>query len=83
MGRLSFVAVLFVMTLSCFGLAISSSSWKWFIGGVVFLIVSIRALRQLNTERESGPETASNKFIVYAILALFVGFAAIFILFPL
>lgn len=83
MGRFAFVSTLFVMALSCFGLAISGSSWAWAIGGVIFLVVGTRALRQFNTERETGRETASNSFIMYALLALVAGFAAIFIMFPL
>lgn len=81
MGRLSFVSMLFVMALSCLGLAISDSSWGWAIGGAILLAVAVRALRQFNTERETGPETASNGFIVFAFLVLIAGFAAIFILF--
>jgi polyferredoxin len=77
MGRISFVAMLFVMALACIGIAISSSSWGWAIGGIVFLFVGNFARRQFNNERESGPETASNKFIIYAFLGLFVGFAII------
>jgi len=83
MGRFAFVSTLFVMALSCFGLAISGSSWAWAIGGVIFLVVGTHALRQFNTERETGRETASNSFIMYALLALVAGIAAIVIMFPL
>ena len=65
------------MALACLGLGISSASLGWFIGGMVFLFVAIYALRQGKKEMVTGRETASNKFIIFAFLALFVGFAAI------
>lgn len=82
MGRFSFVATLFVVALSCVCIAISDRSWVWAMGGVILFFISTRALRQFNTENETGLEAASNKFIIYAFLALFLGFAAIFIMFP-
>lgn len=77
MGRISFVAMLFVMGLACLGIALSSASWGWAIGGIAFLSVGIFARRRLKEESEVGPETASNKFIVLAFLGFFVGFALI------
>lgn len=77
MGRMSFVAMLFVTGLACVGLALSRSSWGWAIGGVVLLIVAIYSFRQFSTERERGPEAASNRFIVFALLAVAGGIAAI------
>jgi hypothetical protein len=68
------------MALACLGIALSTSSWGWAIGGIVFLTVGIYARRQFRTERESGPETASNRFIVFALLATVGGIAAIAVL---
>lgn len=80
MGRMSFVAMLFVMALACLAIALSTSSWGWAIGGVVFLTVGVYARRQFSTERQSGPETASNRFIVFSLLAVVGGIAAIAVL---
>ena len=83
MGRFAFVSTLFVMALACFVTAISSSSWGWAIGGVIFIFVGKGALRQFKSEHEGGRETASGSFIVYALLAMCAGIAAIAILFPM
>jgi hypothetical protein len=77
MGRMAFVAMLFVMAAACLGLAFTSSSWGWGTGGIIFLSAGIYALRQFKEERVIGHATASNKFIIFAFLALFLGFAII------
>jgi hypothetical protein len=77
MGRMSFVATLFVMAIACLLIAGTSSSRGWAIGGIIFLSTGVFALRQFKGEREIGPATASNKFIVFSFLALFVGFGII------
>lgn len=69
--------MLFVMCLACLGIAVSSASWAWAIGGIAFLSVGMFARRRLKEESEAGPETASNKFIVLAFLGFFAGFAII------
>jgi peptidoglycan biosynthesis protein MviN/MurJ (putative lipid II flippase) len=79
MGRISFVAMLFVMALACLGMAVSALSWGWAIGGIAFVVVGVYALRQFNTEleSESGTETASSKFAIFAMLVVVVGIAGI------
>ncbi|MEZ5627391.1 MAG: hypothetical protein R3E34_07685 [Rhodocyclaceae bacterium] len=82
MGRIIYVAMFFVMAIACFVIAISDSSWGWALGGIVFVLVGIFATRQLKVENEIGRQPASNRFIIFAFLALFLGFAAIFLIMP-
>lgn len=74
---MSFVGMLFVMAVACLFLGISNSSWGWAIGGVTFLCVGVFAFRQLNAEREDGPEAASNKFIILSLFLVAAGIACI------
>ena len=77
MGRMSFVAMLFVVALACLGIALSTPSWGWAICGFLLLVVAIYALRSFGAETHSGPEVASNRFIVFALVAVAGGIAAI------
>ena len=49
-GKLSFVAWLFIMAMSCLVLAGIKSSLAWLVGGIVLLSVAIYAMRQFKKE---------------------------------
>ena len=49
-GRLSFVATLFIMALCCF--VLSGQGWGWFVGGVAFASVGFTAFKKLKEEDE-------------------------------
>lgn len=80
MGRFTFVGLLFLMAAACLVLALLSASFGWFIGGIVFLGVAFYAYRQLDEELENGPEVASNKFIIIAMLVTLVSIFGLFLL---
>ena len=71
-GRLSFVAWLFVMAISCLVIAATSSSLGWFVGGVTLLGVAIYAMRQFRKEEETVREGVSIGFFGVAIIVMLV-----------
>jgi hypothetical protein len=77
-GRLSFVAWLFVMALSCLVLAATKASLGWLAGGVVFLFVAVYAVRQFKKEAESEREGVSIGFFGIAILTMMVVMLGLF-----
>lgn len=78
MGRISFVAWLFVMAAACVLIAIGDRSWGWLIGGIVFFAVANMARRQLKKEAESGREGASISFFGVAVLLMIVAMLFLF-----
>ena len=77
-GRLSFVAWLFVMAISCLVLAGAKSSLGWLVGGVVLLSVAIYAMRQFKKEEETESEGVSIGFLGVAILIMLVAMFGLF-----
>jgi hypothetical protein len=77
-GRLSFVAWLFVMAISCLGLAVAKWSPGWLIGGVVLLSVATYAVRQFRKEEESEREGVSIGFFGIAILVMITAMLGLF-----
>jgi hypothetical protein len=77
-GRLSFVAWLFVMAIACFILAGTGSSLGWLAGGVVILSVAIYALRQFKKEAETPREGVSIGFFGLAVLVMIVAMLGLF-----
>ena len=72
MGRLSFVAVLYIMAAACVVIAVAGRSWGWLLGAVVFFVVAIAARRQLKREHETGREPPRIGFVGLAMLAMLV-----------
>ena len=77
-GRLVFVAWLFVMAIACFIVAGTNSSLGWFIGGVSFLAVAIYARRQFKKEEETERQGVSIGFFGGAILFMIVAMLGLF-----
>jgi hypothetical protein len=77
-GRLSFVAWLFVMAISCLVLAGAKSSLGWLVGGVVLLSGAIYAMRQFKKEEETEREGVSIGFFGMAILIMIVAMLGVF-----
>ena len=77
-GRLSLVAWLFVMAISCLVLAGAKSSLGWLVGGVVLLSVAIYAMRQLKKEEETEREGVSIGFFGIAIGIMIVAMLGVF-----
>lgn len=69
--------MLFVTAIACLGTAVADASLGWFIGGIILLFIAIYAFRQGKKELDTGRETASNSFIIFALLTFLIGFAAI------
>lgn len=80
MGKLTFVAWLFIMAFACFALAVGKSSAAWFLGSIVLLAVGVYASRQL--QREADDETVdqgvSLGFFGKAILLMLAAMLGIF-----
>lgn len=77
-GRLSFVAWLFIMAMSCLVLAGIKSSLAWLVGGIVLLSVAIYAMRQFKKEEETEREGASIGFFGVAIMIMIVAMLGLF-----
>ena len=77
-GRLSFVAWLFIMAISCLVLAGTNSSLGWFVGGVIVLSLAIYAMRQFKREEETEREGVSISFFGAAILIMIVAMLGLF-----
>jgi len=71
-GRLSFVAWLFVMAIACLVLAGTNKSLGWLVGGIVLLGVAIYAARQFKHEAETEREGVSISFFGVAIVIMLV-----------
>lgn len=73
-GRLSFVAWLFVMAIACLVLAGTNKSLGWLVGGIVLLGVAIYAARQFKHEAETETERegVSISFFGVAIVIMLV-----------
>jgi 1,4-dihydroxy-2-naphthoate octaprenyltransferase len=78
MGRISFVAVLYIMAAACVVIAVGGRSWGWLIGAVLFFVVASVARCQLKREHEMGREPPRIGFVGLAMLAMLV---AMFFLF--
>lgn len=78
MGRISFVAWLFIAAIACLVIAAADFSPGWLIGGIVLLSVAIYALRQLKKEEETGHKGVSVSFFGMAMLVMI---ATMFLLF--
>ena len=78
MGRMSFVAWLFIMAISCLVLAGINASLGWLIGGIVLLSVAIYAMRQFKKEEETEREGVSISFFGAAILFMIVAMLGLF-----
>ena len=78
MGRLSFVAWLYIMAATCVLIAIGDRSWGWLIGGVVSFVVANIARRQLEKEETSGREGVSISFFGVAVLLMIVAMLFLF-----
>lgn len=72
MGRITYVAWLYVMSAACVVIAIGDRAWGWLIGGVVFFFVAQFARRQLKVEIEKGHEPPRFNFVVIAMLVMVV-----------
>ena len=77
-GRLSFVAWLFIMAISCLILAGTNSSLGWLVGGVIVLSIAIYAMRQFKREEETEREGVSIGFFGVAIIFMFVAMFGLF-----
>ena len=77
MGRYSFTAMLYLMGLACLVAAASERSWAWALGALALFGVGRAASRQLTAEAETGPQTASGKFLLVAFALLLGGIGAI------
>jgi hypothetical protein len=78
MGRMSFVAWLFIVAASCLILAVVNSSLAWLIGGAVLFSVAIYAFRQFKKEEGSGREGVSISFFGVAVLLMIVAMLFLF-----
>jgi hypothetical protein len=77
-GRLSFVAWLFVMAIACFIIGGTGSSLGWLVGGVVLLSVAVYAMRQFKKEAEAPREGVSIGFFGLAIVIMIVAMLGLF-----
>jgi len=77
-GRLSFVAWLFIMAISCLILAVTNSSLGWLVGGIVLLFVAIYAARQFKKEKTTQREGVSLGFFGIAMLVMIVVMLGLF-----
>jgi hypothetical protein len=66
----AFIAVLFVMAFACLGIAISDTSFAWFIGAIVFLSVGLFARRLGSQEDEPEGGGARLRFVAIAMLVM-------------
>ncbi len=78
MGRTSFVAWLFIMSIACVVIAIGDRSLGWFVGGVVLSAVAFYARKKLREEASTGPGETSFSFVGVAILLMLVAMMFIF-----
>jgi hypothetical protein len=72
MGRVTFVALLFVMSLACIVIAIGERSFGWVVGAVVFFFASFYARKQFNIEEQTGHKGASFSFVGKPIILMLV-----------
>lgn len=77
-GRLSFVAWLFVMAIACLVLAGTNKSLGWLVGGVVLLFVAVYAMRQFKKEEETEREGVSIGFFGVAIIIMLAAMLGLF-----
>lgn len=77
-GRLAFVAWLFIMAFSCLILAGTNSSLGWLVGGIALLSVAIYAMRQFKKEEETERQGVSIGFFGVAILIMIVAMLGLF-----
>lgn len=77
-GRLSFVAWVFITAIACLILAGTNSSLGWLIGGVVLLSLAIYAMRQFKKEQETERERVSIGFFGVAIMIMIVAMLGLF-----
>lgn len=78
LGRLAFVAWLFITAFSCFVVALTTSSLGWLGGGIVLLFVAIYARRQFKNEEETERKGVSISFFGMAILIMIVAMLGLF-----
>jgi len=78
MGRVSFVAWLFVMAIASLVLAIGERSLGWFLGAIVLAFVASYARKQINKEEETGRQDASLGFVAKAIILMLLAMAVMF-----
>jgi ABC-type branched-subunit amino acid transport system permease subunit len=77
-GRLSFVAWLFVMAIASLVLAGTNKSLGWLVSGIVLLCVATYAMRQFKKEAETEPEGVSISFFGVAIVIMLVVMLGLF-----
>jgi heme O synthase-like polyprenyltransferase len=80
-GRLAFVAGLFIMAAACLTLAGTNMSFGWLLGAAIFSFVAIYAMRQFKQEEATERQGISIGFFGGAILfmvAAMVGMAWFF-----
>jgi hypothetical protein len=77
-GRISFVAWLFVSALACLLLAAIESSLGWLIGGIILVLVAVFAHRLLKRERDVGRQGPSLRFAGLAMLAMLIVMGLLF-----
>lgn len=77
-GRLTFVAWLFIVSFSCFVVAATNSSTGWFAGGIAILLVAIFAKRQFKREEATEPQGVSIGFFGAAVLIVIIAMLGLF-----
>ena len=78
MGRTTFVVVLFIMAAACVVIAMTSRSWGWLVGAILFSVVGIMARRRLKAEQETGREPPRLGFVGMAILGMLLAMGFLF-----
>ena len=78
MGRVSFVAWLYVMAVASLFLAIGNKSWGWFAGAIVLAVVAGYARKQLRKEAATQRTGASLGFVGTAIAVMLVVMLGLF-----
>lgn len=78
MGRITFVAMLFVMAAACVIVAIGDRSWGWLVGSFVFISVAVMALRRLKQEQDEIRSSPRLSFVTLAILGMVIVMGGLF-----
>lgn len=79
MGRITFVAMLYIMAAACVVIAFGDRAWGWAVGAVTFFLAAQFSRRQLKREVESderkGPRLS---FVGIAMLVMVVAILLMF-----
>ena len=77
MGKATFTAWLYIMSVACLAIAIGERKWGWLAGFVIFLVVAEMARRMMkNAEVSDGPARVS--FVALAILVMLSAMGILF-----